>query len=164
MELHPDVQVALISGAVTIIVGIVTAIFAYKGAIKGAKTQIEHEKDLSKKQQEEQRAFTEKAIQQFIMREVKYNFLLIIENDFLMSRLEEPFPKQYGHGLKFRRKEFERFKHDLIKSKSELVERILLYYEVCDLLEDGQFLERLSQKEFDKVKEAVSNFHLNDYV
>lgn len=162
MVLHSDVQVALISGAVTVLVGIMTALFAYKGAVKGAKTQIEHEKYLLTKKQEEQKRFTESAIQSFIMKEVKYNFILVIDNEFLMDRFSEASPKQYGHNLEFRHKEFERFKHELIKSKSSLVERVLLYYEVFDLLEDKVHLENLTQDEFEKAKKALSYFQLTD--
>lgn len=156
--MDPNVQNTIISGIVTIIVGIITALAAYLGAIKGAKTQIEHEKNMLKKQQQEQSDFTKAAIQEFIMEEIKHNFNKVIENNTLSLRLKESTPIQYSHNLTFKKDEFEKFKHELIKSKSDLVEKILFYYRVFSLLEEKSDLKMFEQYEFEDLKKALSMY------
>ena len=153
--MHTEVQVAIISGITTLIVGIISACAAYIGSIKGAKTQIEHEKALLEKKEAEQRAFAESAIQQFIMREVHCNFNNIINDKNMMVKLEEKVTNSFYHNKEFIYKKFERYKNYLIKSNTELVKRIFQYYDVFKLLEANNDFKLFTQKEYEYINNTV---------
>ncbi|MCE4093357.1 hypothetical protein LXM61_30020, partial [Priestia megaterium] len=76
----------IITSSVTVGVGIITAIAAYKGTIKGAEMQmksqqdtallqIQNEQDALNDNIEKQNRFNQKAIRNFISHEIKDNFM-----------------------------------------------------------------------------------------
>ncbi|MED1114318.1 hypothetical protein [Bacillus paramycoides] len=72
-----DIVVAIISGSVTIIVGGISALAAYKGAIKGAKLQIEKaQNDADDAIKEEERS-ARRFIESFLYQEIESNLEIV---------------------------------------------------------------------------------------
>lgn len=163
--MDPNVQVAIVSGTVTILVGLITALFTYKGAIKGAQKQIEYEKESFKVMKENQEKLIRKAIEEFILNEIKYNFRLIDKSVIeAIKKADSPFSYSYGNTLyeRFRFTEFERFKHELIKSESKIVEDIKEYYDMFYRMNYSTNLNQFNKNEFLNIKKLIIKYEENE--
>jgi hypothetical protein len=152
--LNNDVIVSLISNVSTIGVGILTAVVAYKGSLRGAKEQIEHERKKLRDEAAEQRQFANLAIQKFLSYEIKKNFLVICTSRLSNSIniLDEPF--QFGLHPSFTYTEFNNLKYDLIKYNSEEIEEIINIYEMFYLIELKGDIISLTQDEYTRFRKA----------
>lgn len=162
--MNTDVTVAMISGATTIVVGVLTAFVAYKGSVKGATEQIEHAQENLNKEIARQNKFATAAIEKFVIHEVKKNFSRI-NNDTMkgnLKKFEQPFQHLYGDPS-FDYSEFNRVKYDLIKFESDIVDEIINIYDVFYLIERKQDINKFTQNEYDSFK-ITFNMCLKKYV
>ncbi|WP_394136832.1 hypothetical protein [Cytobacillus oceanisediminis] len=153
-----EIIVSLISNITTIIVGIITAIVAYKGSIRGAKEQIEHERQLLNATTEEQKVFAQMAIERFISNEIKMNFKQIFSKNLAnsLNTLNQPFDSYINTAKSFSFEEFNKVKYELIKTKSNSIEKIIKIYDMFYLIERKNDISRYTHEEFKLLKEAYS--------
>ena len=161
----------LITSGVTLVVGAVGAIYAYKGALNGAKMQIESEQERAKVQhynemaqldeaRHQQAEFTRKAIENFISNEIKKNFRQIEISPYLLKELEAnrtPFEYWTSNSVfddtrLFEYEEYNKFKYELIKYESNEIQDILAIYDMFQLIEEKQVLTRFTQSEYESFK------------
>jgi hypothetical protein len=152
-QMSDEIIIAIISGVITILVGILTAYVAYRGSVQGARIQIEHEKANLQEEINEQRIFANSVIERFVIHELKKNFK-VINSDYMRSYIPvNPTPFQHGfRDSDFIFKEFDRVKFDLIKYESELVKEIIEIYDVFYLLARKEDIMHFSQNEYDNFK------------
>lgn len=159
-----DVIVALISNGTTILVGVLAAFVGYKASVKGAKIQIEHERESLLEANEEHREFTKAAIETFVNNEIKKNFKEIYSEEIgnSLRDLDTPFRKTLNSHGRFSFNEFNNVKYELIKTKSDSISKILKIYEMFTLIEREIEIHNYTQKEYDLVREAYQ-ICLNEY-
>ncbi|OYN65454.1 hypothetical protein [Bacillus safensis] len=162
-----DIIIAIIGGAVTIIVGITTAVASYRGTIRGAKIQIQkNEEELEKKRtkekkerdkrQEEGTKYRVEIIENFIKHEIRENFLLIkndaFENHYLnTSRSNLLTYFSFPETLKF--SEFDKAKYELIKYESEIIREVLAIYDAFKMVTSVRGdIRKLSYDEYQMFK------------
>lgn len=144
----------IIASGTTIAIGILTAVVAYKASIKGAAVQIQHEKEKLSQEAKKHSEYAKKAIERFIVHEVKSNFKKI-NSKLVISRLHEPTPFQHGFGnTSFSYDEFNRVKYELVKFESEDIVEVIKIYDLFYLLELKQDIQYLTQKEYEEFKEV----------
>lgn len=165
MPINVDLVNNIITSGVTLIVGAVGAIVAYKGTLKGAqmqieseqshaRMQIEHEQKQFEETQKQQAEFTRKAIENFISIEIKNNFKEL-NNTHLSARLtENEYPFQYFIGHIYNYHEYNNLKYELIKYESEEVIEIINIYDMFYLIERKKDILNLTQSEYDEFKKA----------
>ncbi|MGE6525951.1 hypothetical protein [Bacillus safensis] len=165
-----EIIIAIIGGVVTILVGLITALASYKGAISGAKIQIQkNEEELEQKRikEREEREKKEKKdleyraeiIENFIDHEIKDNFKAIrtkaFEENFLESSLSQDGSYIYFNYNFLRFSEFEKAKYELIKSKSERISEVLTIYDAFkNMVSCKGDIKKLSNGEYKKLKEG----------
>ena len=145
-----DIIVAIISGAVTIIVGFAGGWFGYLGSIKGATKQIQHERDLILVGDRKQQDFAVSVIKSFLVEEIRTNFTSLIGRaNGLTDRLREndkPFDQDLVTYFSF--DEFEKGKYELIKSNDILVREIIDIYKTFKILHRVGNVKELNVNEY----------------
>jgi hypothetical protein len=162
--LNDEIIVGLISNVTTILVGILTAVVAYKASVKGAKVQIEHERQLIEETLREQTEFATLAIERFISNEIKKNFKAIYSASFANSlvQLNEPFQSYLGKREEFSYEEFNKVKYELIKSKSTSIDNLIKIYDMFLLIDRKNDISQYTQNEYNLLKETYI-MCLNEY-
>lgn len=162
--------IAIMGGIVTILVGVITAFASYKGAIKGAKIQIHkneeelqrkisNEKNQREKKEKEEIKYRAEVIENFIMHEIRENFLLIkrasFENHYLnTSKSHQATSFSFPETLRF--SEFDKAKYHLIKYESENIKKVLAIYDAFKMVTIVRGdIRGLSDDEYQKFKKVI---------
>ncbi|MES9757735.1 hypothetical protein ABWK29_14805 [Priestia megaterium] len=150
----------IITSGVTVGVGILTAVVAYIGTIKGSKLQIEAQQETMKTQLQEERMkleeervrqaeFTKKAIERFLSYEIKNNFKLLNEGRYLNQFVyTQTVPTGYFNDNKYSYEEYNKLKYDLIKFESSEVQEILDVYNMFYTIERKQTIGNFTENEY----------------
>ncbi|WP_226678283.1 hypothetical protein [Mesobacillus jeotgali] len=86
--MNTEIVVASISGIVTIVVGVISALAAYKGSIKGAQNQIEKANKDSENAKKEEDKLSRRFIESFLYDEI-YTNLEIIQSSVINAFKEQ---------------------------------------------------------------------------
>lgn len=151
-----DVWVAIISSIGAVVVGLITGIFAYRGAIAGAKKQIEHERNLTIERDRKQIEFTLGIIKSFMTEEIKVNFLILHNsiNDLVYKFKENDKPFNHSMNIYFKFDEFEKGKYQIIHHDDEVVREVFEIYSMFKILQRIKNIRQLNlieYKEFQRI-------------
>jgi uncharacterized protein YigA (DUF484 family) len=168
MAIDKDLLEVIISSGVTLIVGIGGTFFGYRGAVNGAKLQIENERKKDRQEQEEQLEFTRNAIRNFLSHEIKDNFLSLHREGNLSAMLkehDEPFMYPTTVQRPYSFNEYNGLKHELIKFESEEMKEIIEIYDMFYLNQRKPYMQQLSRTEYKAFKKAylkcLMKYHYN---
>ncbi|WP_342495649.1 hypothetical protein MHB69_12900 [Bacillus sp. FSL K6-0994] len=169
-----ELTIALIQGAVTIIVGLMTAAATYIGVrFQIKKNEVAFERKREKEDAErklleqEDIDFRKKIIERFIDQEIKVNFREMKNDSFekqvIYGNLDYASYSGNFSDRHFNFNEFEKVKYDLIKYKDEKLIEVIEIYDAFRLIVNySGFVRRMNRDEFRRFRKGYQHC-LNRY-
>ncbi|GAB6170925.1 hypothetical protein JCM15765_04030 [Paradesulfitobacterium aromaticivorans] len=151
----------IITTIITAASGIIGALIGGRAANKAALRQIQEERIIREQDKKEREIVTISVILRFLWYGINKNMEILnyFGNGWCWEKLKteiKPFEHEFSVSLYF--KEYEEIKYELLKYDHKLIRDVLEIYDLFTLLDKHKDIKKLSQDEFDRLKELASLF------